>query len=312
MKDEPKTQFRTSRAGSPLREENRIVHGVWIGDRLSLLERLTITLFQNAGHEFHLWSYSPPKNLPEGTIWRDAATVLPQSSIFAFNGIPHPDIPNGGKGSLSHWSDQFQCKLLYQEGGIYSQLDIAVLGPLDFEQPYAFAPQDDESLAAALMKVPKGSPFALACYETLSREITAESLRSLDWGCSMNLIMQVARKFQLNNKRYVLSKREYWDLGSRYSGPFYEDHHPPSDVRIIHWSNATNREYKDRPIRGSFYAQILERVGLIEVDDPVLSQPNWRFRREQRLRHLKHWVAQNLPWFRAAWRQIKGARHTRV
>ena len=64
-----------------MRDENRIVHGVWIGDELSLLERLTIKLFQDQGHEFHLWSYKPLENTPAGTTWRDAAvSSIPYSS----------------------------------------------------------------------------------------------------------------------------------------------------------------------------------------------------------------------------------------
>lgn len=273
-----------------MREENRIVHGVWIGDRLSLMERLTITLFQNQGHEFHLWSYAPIDNAPDGTVWRDAAKVLPEASIFQFDGIPFEGLPNAGKGSLSHWSDQFQCTLLHREGGIYSQMDIAVLAPLDFESPYIFAPHTDRSIAPVIMKTPKGSEFAKACYETLSAEINADTIRSMHWDCSMQTIMDVVREFELDDDRYLLSRQEYWDLGARKSGPFYDSESPGKTVRLIHWSNATNHEYKDRPIRGSYYAKILERTGLIERNDPALQAPSFRMRRTAALRRVKRLI----------------------
>jgi hypothetical protein len=270
-----------------MREENRIVHGLWIGDRLSLLEQLTITLFQNHGHEFHLWSYKPLENSPTGTVWRNAAEVLPESSLFKFDGIPLAGLPDGGKGSLSHWSDQFQCKMLHEHGGIYSQMDIAVFAPLDFESPYMFAPHTDRSIAPVVMKTPKGSDFAKTCYETLSSEINADTIHSKHWDCSMQKIMDVARKFDLNQSQYLLSKEEYWDLGTRKTGPFYNAEPPGKSVRVIHWSNATNREYKNRPIRGSFYARLLEKSGLLAASDPALQSPTFEIRLRHAMLRLK-------------------------
>ncbi|NBP71067.1 MAG: hypothetical protein EBU52_20305, partial [Cytophagia bacterium] len=65
--------------------------------------------------EVHLWSFDKINNAPNGTILRNAAEVLPEESIFTFQGAPVPGIPKGGIGSLSHWSDQFQLKVLYKE-----------------------------------------------------------------------------------------------------------------------------------------------------------------------------------------------------
>jgi hypothetical protein len=270
-----------------MREENRIAHGVWIGDRLSLLERLTITLFQNQGHEFHLWSYAPLENTPEGTVWRDANEILPEKTIFRFEGIPNTLIPNGGIGSLSHWSDQFQCKLLHQEGGLYTQLDIAVFAPLDFESPYVFARHTDRSIAPVIMKVPQGSQFAKSCYETLSSEINAETIGSMHWVRSMQKIMDVAQELGVNRPEYFLTDDEYWDLGGRKRGPFYDSQQPKEGVRIMHWSNATNHLFKDRPIRGSFYAKLLESVGLIERNDPALQSPTFKSRQRNVIRSVK-------------------------
>ncbi|MCH2172903.1 hypothetical protein MK489_19170 [Myxococcota bacterium] len=270
-----------------MQEENRIVHGVWIGSQLTLLECLTIKLFQNAGHEFHLWSYGPLKNLPQGTVVRNAAEILPEESIFGFDGIPLDSIPSGGIGSLSHWSDQFQCKLLHQEGGIYSQMDVAVLAPMDFDTPYILAPHKDRSLAPVIMKAPKRSEFTKACYEHLSSKINAGSMNGMHWDYSMQLIMSVAKDFSLVHDDFVLSWDEYWDLGARHDGPFYDAEEPGPEVRIIHWSNATNRTFKDRPIRNSFYAQLLERMGLIEPDDPILQAPGLRRKARNSILSLK-------------------------
>lgn len=129
-----------------MKPENVIVHAVWIGDSLSLLEQLTIKLLQKNGHQVHLWCYDRIKNVPKDTVIRDASDILPKNSIFSFQGQPLPYIPNGGIGSLSHWSDQFQMKLLNIEGGIYTQLDVAYLWPLDFTQEYMFVNHMEKSL----------------------------------------------------------------------------------------------------------------------------------------------------------------------
>ena len=102
---------------SPLLTENSIVHTLWIGGQLSLMEQLTIKLLQSHGHQVQLWSYDKPMGVPDGTILRNATEILPASSIFRYTGKPLRLIPNGGIGSLSHWSDQFQLRLLHQEGG---------------------------------------------------------------------------------------------------------------------------------------------------------------------------------------------------
>ena len=253
-----------------MRPENKIIHTVWIGDRLSLLERLTIVLFQSHGHEVHLWSYRPLQNVPSETISRDASEVLPESSLFRFEGLPLKGIPAGGIGSLSHWSDQFQMKLLHQYGGIYSQLDIASFAPLDFTTPYVFAPHTDRTIAPVVMKCPKGSEFAQACYARLSAAINAQTIRDLDWNCSMRLIKEVAREFGVDRDEHILSDRIYLDLGCRKKGPFYDGKSPRAGVEIIHWSNATNRRFKDDPIPGSYYEALLRKAGLVPKTEPVL------------------------------------------
>ncbi|CAN5598692.1 hypothetical protein BH10PLA1_BH10PLA1_05790 [soil metagenome] len=129
-------------SSGPLLPENRHVHVVWIGPRLSLMERLTVKLLQFHGHLVNLWGYETIENVPEGTILRNADEILPKKSIFRFTGTPLSIIPNGGIGSMSHWSDQFQIKLLHQEGGLYTQLDVAFLQPLNFTSPYAFIPHN--------------------------------------------------------------------------------------------------------------------------------------------------------------------------
>jgi len=174
----------------PISEDNQIVHALWIGDRLSLLECLTIKLLQLHGHTVHLWGYQEIQNVPSGVVLRNAEEILPKDTIFKYAGIPLNIIPNGGIGSLSHWSDRFQMRLLELEGGIYIQLDVATLRPLNFTNEFAFVPHmpypgGRGGVAAFLMKCPKGSKFPAETYKELASTIDGETIKTMDWDCSM-------------------------------------------------------------------------------------------------------------------------------
>ena len=43
-----------------------IIQSLWIGDRLSVMERLCIQSFLDQGHQFHLYLYAPCDRVPAG------------------------------------------------------------------------------------------------------------------------------------------------------------------------------------------------------------------------------------------------------
>lgn len=241
---------------------NLIVHTLWVSGKLSLLEQLTIKLLQKHGHEVHLWSYDTIDNVPPGTVRRDGREILPEASIFTFKGIPLLAIPRGGIGSLSHWSDQFQLKLLNQEGGIYIQLDVACLRPLELSE-YAFVAHGQDSLAAFLMKSPKGSEFTMKAWEHLSSTINASTITDMDWDRSMSEMGTVLRSTIPGYSQYTIPNQHILDLGCRRSGPFFDSIPISNDVYILHWSNATVNELKNDPIVDSYYYKLLQSVDLI-------------------------------------------------
>ena len=66
-------------------DTNRIVQGLWMGGRLSALERLCVRSFCAHGHEFHLYHYDELENVPriEGLRLMDAREVLPRAQVYA-------------------------------------------------------------------------------------------------------------------------------------------------------------------------------------------------------------------------------------
>ena len=251
-----------------MKPENTIVHSVWVGGSLSLLEQLTIRLLQKLGHVVCLWTYEDTKNIPSGVIVRNAAEILSKESIFRYTGIPFVGLKDGGLGSLSHWSDQFQFKLLYKEGGIYTQLDVAYFKPLDFECEYLFVPLRKHGILPFLMKGPKNSPVFSDCYDRLNKEINKDTISNHRWGCSMCIASMVIENTHGITKEkfpnYFLDKTAFQDMGTKDKGPFYTDRGNVSPkLTALHWSNATIHELKNNPIKGSMYHRLLKEAELI-------------------------------------------------
>lgn len=104
-------------------EDNRIIQSLWVGPRLSTMERLSIRSFLANGHEFHLYCYAPIAGIPEGAIVKDAREIVPESDVEKFP-------------KLANFSDWFRYNLIYKKGGWWVDLDMVCLKPFDFEQEY--------------------------------------------------------------------------------------------------------------------------------------------------------------------------------
>jgi len=245
-----------------MNKSNKIVHTLWIGHKLSLMENLTIKLLQKHGHKVHLWCYNKIENIPKNTIIRDASEIMPKESIFRYTGKPHKKLPNNGIGSLAHWSDQFQLSLLYKYGGIYSQLDLAYLKPLNFKEKYFFIEDAIDSkkkaLGAFLMKCPKGSLFTKNCLKELKSKINKSTINSISWEDSMELMYEVLEKHNL--EKYCLPKKYH------LAGQIFRINPPKNNIPIIHWSNATNYLLKNKPPLNTYYEFLLDDVGLIKIN----------------------------------------------
>lgn len=251
-------------------KDNQTVHCVWVGSDLSLLEQLTVKLLQSHGHIVNLWTYGDVTGIPDGVVVSDASQILPESSMFRYNGLPVDCLPNGGKGSLSHWSDQFQLKLLDELGGVYTQMDVAYLKPISFERAYAMPVWVGKltSVAPYVMKCPRKGKFTSRAYEKTSRLLHSDTVwDGIKWGSSMEImgktLLEVAHEDSQPIEDYMVDLSTVWDLGCKAYGPFFENLGIPADVSVIHWSNATVNKHKNNPIPDSTYFQLLKKVALI-------------------------------------------------
>jgi hypothetical protein len=252
---------------------NELVHLVWIGGRLSLLEQLTLKLYQRVGLTPCLWSYDSLEGVPAGVVHRDASEIMPRSSLFTFESDRSFE-PGAGKGSYSHWSDQFQLFVLAKFGGWYSQLDVTCLQLPDptpiayfFPLSYTLAHGDADpvrqrlvyGLQTCVMRLPSDCRFAWKAAAELAIRINKETCRTIGWFDSMFIITQCAiqedlTKFIADKSTVIDTAMPDYMLGMKT---------PPSGIHFMHWCNVSSARYKNEPIPGSFYYKLLESVELV-------------------------------------------------
>jgi Glycosyltransferase sugar-binding region containing DXD motif len=149
---------RGGRRDQPPENMNRIVQGLWIGPRLSTLEQLSIASFQQNGHEYHLYVYDEPQNVPAKTVIKDAREILPSSSIFQYREYK----------SYAGFANFFRYKLLLQRGGWWVDSDTVCLKQFDFPEEHVFATElcnERELINCGAIKAPKGSPVMAYAWE---------------------------------------------------------------------------------------------------------------------------------------------------
>ena len=166
------------------------IQGLWIGRRLSAMERLSIASFLHHGHEYHLFAYDEVEGLPAGTLLVDAGAILPASMIFQYRDIP----------SYAGFANYFRYKLLLDRGGWWADTDVVCLRPFDFDEPYVFASElmpDGRVLASAgVIKAPAGCEamaYAWGC-------CLARDPNELSWGeTGPMLVGQAIARFGLGH-----------------------------------------------------------------------------------------------------------------
>jgi hypothetical protein len=111
-------------AMTTIEPSNRIVQGLWIGSRLSVMEQLSIRSFLAHGHDYHLYVYEEVQDVPKGTTLKDANEIFDKSRIFTYQS-------GFGKNSYAGFANMFRYKLLLLRGGWWMDSDVVCIRPLD-------------------------------------------------------------------------------------------------------------------------------------------------------------------------------------
>src|SRR5215510_11709553 len=181
--------------------DNRVVQGLWIGPELSTMEQLSIASFLGNGHEYHLYVYDEVRNIPAGTLIKDATEILPASGIFQYKHSP----------SYAGFANYFRYKLLFERGGWWVDVDVVCLRPFDFQQEHVFATEifrEGEVVSSGIIKAPAGS----AAMEYAWNVCRGKNPESLKWGeTGSKLISDAVGRFSL--EKFVMDHDVFCPLG---------------------------------------------------------------------------------------------------
>lgn len=143
---------------------SNIIQALWIGDRLSVMERLSIRSFLHLGHEFHLYLYGPCAQVPQGTTIRDGNEILPGGEIHSYRS-------GYGKGSPALFANLFRLELLFRYGGWWVDLDVVALQPFRFGREHVLGAtrgkRGRNRIQSGIIHTPPGSPLPARCLETI-------------------------------------------------------------------------------------------------------------------------------------------------
>lgn len=247
--------------------DNKIINGLWIGDKLSSIELLTLKSFVAHGHEFHLWCYSNlSTQVPEGVICKDANEIIPQAKIFRYK---HKNQFGNGKGSVAGFSDIFRYKLLYEHGGWWVDMDITCLKTFDIDKPYFFRKHHNLNVVGNVMKCPKGSLLMKQCYEEASAKIDKNNT---DWHKPIYILNEKIEQHLLYD--FIVedcSNQDFWADTSRF---VVKNKEYPNHWYFIHWQNEEWRSRglnKNKIYEGSTLAYLMAKYNL-----PVCKKPFWQ------------------------------------
>jgi hypothetical protein len=235
--------------------DNSIIQGLWIGPRLSPLERLSIASFLANGHAFHLYAYDPIDGVPKGTRVLPAEAVLPRSRIFRYHEAASGRVAKlrsrvfgRKKGSYAGFANVFRYKLLLERGGWWVDLDTVCLRPFDFPSEYVFSSEMDKGVDVVdlgAMKIPAGAAIAEYLFQESDRK-DPKKIHFGDTGCV--LMGRAVERFHM--QQYVQPSRAFcpidchnWEAALR---PGAGCNIGPETFAVHFWNEMWRRNGRDK------------------------------------------------------------------
>ena len=267
------------------------VHGLWIKGKLSAMELLTIESFMRHGFSFYLWTYEPACiNAHDGCIVNDANIILAEYTVFSYrktNAFGH------GKGSYAGFSDIFRYKLLYEKGGIWTDMDITCLRNFEIRDDYFFRFHHKTGAVGNFIKCPVHSPIMKWCYEQAVQKVNADNT---DWMLPINILNEGIQIFELQQYINQISNNDSFPEVL----PLISSKKPiPDNWNIIHWMNEEFRRLninKDTVLINStiqdLYAKNNIRYDYYRGKDIIIQHIKLN-----RLAYLLHNIGPSIKWY---------------
>jgi glycosyltransferase involved in cell wall biosynthesis len=252
---------------------------MWLGERLSCLERLTLASYAGRGHKVTLWAYDDlTGQTPKDVTIRDAEAIFPRARILPKrNAEPGVGVGRGSVGGV--FSDLFRYRVLHEHGGIWADMDVTALKPHVFEGAYAFRPHRLGAVAS-IMQAPKNSPLLAWLFEQTEAIAGPET----PWLLPIHILNQGIKRFGLEGA--ILPGISNFDVWSEIK-PFIAGRRTfPQPWFAVHWMNELWRTLnaengalngrpitslrldKDHPPLGSTLHQLYRAHGLADLYEP--------------------------------------------
>jgi hypothetical protein len=126
------------------------VQSLWVGERLSTIERLSLQSFLSNGHRYRLYVYDEVQGVPDGVEIADANSVVPASQVFEYRRY-------GGFSGFSNW---FRYALMLGEGNLWADTDMICLRRIDLPNECLYGRESAEFVSPALLRLSKGHDLA--------------------------------------------------------------------------------------------------------------------------------------------------------
>ena len=131
---------------------------LWIGPKLSFLERLSLKSFHDAGQTPILYLYDDVEHPPDYVEIRDAREVMDEEFTQKYWGKDQLGDPR------IH-SDIFRVLLMRKTDHIWVDADVYALRPHIADDGYLFAPRKKRFIPNGVLRLPRDSPAVLAMEE---------------------------------------------------------------------------------------------------------------------------------------------------
>lgn len=226
-----------------------IIQSLWIGEKLSVMEKLCISSFITHGHPFHLYVYDEVMGIPEGATVKDASKILPADKIFKYK----------DRDSYAGFANLFRYKLLLEEGNYWVDTDMVCLQPFQHDADYVFASERLPSEASpglvkannCLMKTPSGSAIMEYCYQTSAQKDSG----TLEWGeTGPKLLTEAITRMKMQNyvaRPDTFCPVNWWEWSQLLDGLI--DDRVLTDSHAVHlWNEMWRRNRVDKS--GTFNA----------------------------------------------------------
>lgn len=233
-----------------------IINSLWIGDRLSPLEILTIKSFQHHGYTFRLWIYEDVVNVPEHVLISNAGEIIQSGDVFSYT---NANKYGHGKGSFAGFSDIFRYKLLYEHGGIWVDMDMTCLKPMNHDFEYIFRYHKQLGIVGNYIQCPSKSELMLWCYNRAIKEVKPDNT---DWLLPIRILNEGVNQFNLSGYVQKFSNEDSFPIVLQLlkgNATLNKEWH------IIHWMNEEFRRMdisKEEVLPNSFLRELYIKYGV--------------------------------------------------